>query len=62
MQWLVMVAKQGSASAQFNLGCMYYRGEEVLVNHDKAMARFSKAAKGGHALALQACKDIQDLL
>lgn len=60
MQWLVMAAKQGNTSVQFNLGCMYYRDEGVPENRNKAMAWLSKAAKGRHALALEAYKDTQD--
>ena len=40
-------AEQGDVTAQYNLGLMYYRGEGVLKNFQKAIYWFTKAAEQG---------------
>jgi TPR repeat protein len=39
-----LLADQGSAEAQFNLGIMYFRGEGVAQNHAEAIMWFRRAA------------------
>ena len=41
------LAKQGNASAQFELGVMYYKGEEVSKDYLKSFKWFQKAADSG---------------
>ena len=45
------LAEQGEASAQFNLGEMYRRGQGVLQDYKKAVKWFTLAAEQGHAMA-----------
>ncbi len=47
-KWYKLVAKQGHAVAQYNLGIMYYLGEGVKANKYKAYKWWSKAAKQGN--------------
>ncbi|WP_307781402.1 tetratricopeptide repeat protein [Psychrobacter sp. H8-1] len=42
------LANQGNASAQYNLGVMYYKGKGVQKNNAKAVEWFKQAAKQGH--------------
>ena len=44
-------AEKGDATAQFNLGEMYNRGEGILKDHGKASEWWHKAAVQGHAEA-----------
>ena len=44
-------AEQGDASAQFNLGLMYDKGEGVLEDDKEAVKWFRKAAEQGYAIA-----------
>ena len=43
------LAEQGDASAQFNLGLMYYDGEGVPQNYKTAVKWYSLAAEQGYA-------------
>lgn len=45
------LANQGNASAQYNLGVMYYKGKGVLRDNTKAFEWFQKAADQGNAKA-----------
>jgi TPR repeat protein len=47
----MLAAEQGDASAQFNLGMMYAKGEGVLQDHTKAAKWWKLAAKQGCAQA-----------
>ncbi len=40
------------AEAQFDLGCMYYKGQDIPQNFEKARELYAKAAAQGHAPAL----------
>ena len=42
-------AEQGDASAQFNLGLMYFEGQGVARDYNQAVKRFQKAAEQGDA-------------
>ena len=42
------LANQGNASAQYNLGIMYYKGERAQKDKSKAIEWFRKAANQGH--------------
>ena len=44
-------AKQGNASAQYNLGWMYNNGTGVKKNYKKAVALYQEAAEQGNARA-----------
>jgi TPR repeat protein len=44
-------AEQGEAEAQFNLGLMYYQGDGVTQDYQKAYEWFQKAAEQGSAVA-----------
>ena len=44
-------AEQGDASAQFNLGVMYYDGQGVKQDYFKAVEWYQKAAEQGDASA-----------
>lgn len=46
------LANQGSSNAQFNLGLMYYEGDEVPQDYNKALSWFKKAAKDNDPLIL----------
>ena len=46
-------AKQVQAEDQFNLGLMYYDGEDTTQNYNVAFKWFKKAAKQGHTPALE---------
>ncbi|WP_198022325.1 tetratricopeptide repeat protein [Candidatus Odyssella acanthamoebae] len=48
---LQKAAEQGHAGAQSNLGGMYYKGEGVEKNAEKAVEWYQKAAEKGNALA-----------
>jgi tetratricopeptide (TPR) repeat protein len=48
-QAIVEKAERGDAEAQYNLGWMYFNGEEVTQNDIEAAKWFRKAAKQGHA-------------
>ena len=50
-KWLRMVAEQGFASAQFNLGNMYDSGEGVPEDDREAVKWYRKAAEQGYASA-----------
>ena len=47
MEELEKLANQGDAKAQFNLGLLYYDGDEVSQNYNKAFYWFGKAAEQG---------------
>lgn len=44
-------AKQGDAQAQFQLGLLYFKGDEVQQDYKQAKDWFEKAAKQGHVAA-----------
>jgi len=44
---LYLLAEQGDVDAQFNLGIMYYNGQGVLQDTNKALNWFHKAAEQG---------------
>ena len=46
-----ILASQGNASAQYNLGVMHYKGEGVRQDHSIATQWFQKAANQGHIKA-----------
>ena len=48
---LKILAEQGDAKAQYNLGLMYYDGKEVAQNYEIALDLFQKSAKQGNAIA-----------
>ena len=48
-QILQIEAEQGSATAQYELGKIYFKGEEVSQDYITAFKWFLKAAKQGHA-------------
>ena len=52
-------AEQGDASAQYNLGVMYYKGAGVPKDTSAAVAWFRKAAVQGHATAQRALKKLE---
>ncbi len=47
-KWYRMAAEQGFASAQCNLGVMYYKGQGVPQDYVQAHMWFNLAATGGH--------------
>ncbi len=49
VKWYRKAAEQGNASAQNNLGGMYYRGQGVSQNYPEAVKWYRKAAEQGHA-------------
>ncbi len=49
MRILRPLAEQGNASAQYNLGVMYYVGQGVKQDYAKALAWYRKAAEQGNA-------------
>jgi tetratricopeptide (TPR) repeat protein len=48
LEYLTRAAKLGDAEAHHNLGSMYYRGEGVEKDEEKAIHHYEKAAIGGH--------------
>jgi uncharacterized protein len=48
---ICIVAEQGDAEAQFNLGRIYYSGEGVSQDDSEAVKWYRKAAEQGHAEA-----------
>jgi TPR repeat protein len=52
--WFRKAAEQGHASAQYNLGMMYLKGQGVTHNYQEAAKWFQKAAEQGHAKAQKA--------
>ena len=51
VKWYRKAADQGHASAQFNLGLMYAKGEGVAKDEAEAVKWYRKAADQGHATA-----------
>jgi len=49
VEWYTKAAEQGIASAQYNLGRMYYNGEGVAEDKLKAVELYTKAAEQGDA-------------
>ena len=52
-------AKDGDATAQFNLGRCYYNGEGVAMDRSEAARWFRKAAEQGYLPAQEALKILQ---
>jgi TPR repeat protein/CHAT domain-containing protein len=50
-RWYRRAAQQGNASAQFNLGLMYYDGDGVVQDEDEAVRWYRMAAEQGDASA-----------
>ena len=51
MRWFRLAAEQGFATAQYNLGVMYDKGEGVLKDEAEAVRWFQLAAEQGNATA-----------
>ncbi|WP_373874399.1 tetratricopeptide repeat protein, partial [Aeromonas caviae] len=51
LAWLHKAAEQGNASAQFNLGLIYAKGQGVPQDYKQAHAWFSVAAANGYSNA-----------
>ena len=49
--WFKIMAEQGDAQAQYNVGGMYYEGKGVPQNYKQALYWYKKAAEQGHAKA-----------
>ena len=49
--WLLKVAEQGNANAQYYLGLMYGEGRGVAQHYNKAVSWYTKAANQDHAQA-----------
>ena len=45
------LANAGDATAEYNLGSMYYKGEGVIKDYKEAVKWFTKAAEQGFAMA-----------
>ncbi|MEG2063237.1 MAG: tetratricopeptide repeat protein, partial [Kiritimatiellia bacterium] len=54
VKWYRMAAEQGDASAQYNLGCCYRKGEGVARDEAEAVEWWRKAAAQGVAEAKRA--------
>lgn len=54
-------ASNGSSSAQYNIGVMYFNGQQVPKDLNKALRYFQLAAAQGHEDAIQAVQDIKDI-
>ena len=50
-EWYTKAAEAGNASAQFNLGLCYYKGQGVPQDYKKAVQWYKKAAEAGDANA-----------
>jgi len=53
VKWLILAAEQGYASAQFNLGLMYYFGEGVIQNLVSAHMWLKISASQGNKDAIK---------
>ena len=51
MKWYRLAADQGVATAQYNLGSMYYNGRGVLQDYEEAVFWYRLAAEQGNARA-----------
>ena len=51
MEWYLKAADQGHASAQYNIGILYYIGQGVPQDYSQAMEWYLKAADQGNANA-----------
>ena len=51
MKWYTLAAEQGTATAQFNLGLMYYKGQGVSQDYKTAVKWYTLAAEQGFATA-----------
>jgi TPR repeat protein len=58
-EWLRKAAEQGNASAQAELGGLYFRGEGVKKDKANAIEWFKKAAAQGHEGAQRALEQIK---
>ena len=58
IMWWQRAAGQGYADAQYKIGNMYYRGEEVEQSYSEAMYWWRKAAKQGHTDAQKKLRDL----
>ena len=57
MEFLEEAQKAGSADAAYNLGVIYFRGDGVSENVEKAMELFEQAHRDGHAGAARFLMD-----
>ncbi|MDE0472769.1 MAG: hypothetical protein OXH57_12600 [Ekhidna sp.] len=48
LYWYQKRAEQGDASAQYNLGGMYYKGEDTLKDYQQALYWYRKSAEKGN--------------
>jgi TPR repeat protein len=51
-KWLIQAAEEGSASAQAQLGDLYYTGLEIGEDYEKAFHMYSRAAQAGNPCGL----------
>ncbi|WP_254557762.1 tetratricopeptide repeat protein, partial [Salmonella enterica] len=56
-KWIKQSADQGNAQAHYNLGLMYWNGDGVEKDLNKAKLHLSSAVKGGVKPALAALKE-----
>ena len=57
-RWYTQSAEQGYVDAQYNLALMYYNGEGIRQNNDKAKEWFGIACDSGN---LTSCKEYKNL-
>ena len=58
MKWYRKAVEQGDASAQFNLGLCYGKGQGVAQSHSEAEKWFRKAAEQGDTEAQKILKEL----
>ena len=51
LEQILLKAEQDDADSQFKLGCLYYDGINVPLDHTKAAYFFSKASEHNHYLS-----------
>jgi TPR repeat protein len=57
--WLARAAEQGYVDAQYELGCLYFRGVGVRKDVTRARALWGKAADKKHTAAIGALRDLE---
>ena len=62
IEWLIKAGENGHFKAQFNLGSMYFMGEELPKDLEKALYWFEKAAALGNSHAKNNVEVIKMLL
>jgi len=58
IEWWLLVAEQGNASALYYLGACYAIGEGLPVDLDEALRLYKRAAAKGHAEAAAEAKQL----